>query len=274
MSNDVLEQSEAERLLHRFTTHFGIAAARPKRAVLADVIRAFAQLPYENLSKIIKTSRAGAGVSLRRGPTEVICEHQQWGTGGTCFSLTFTLLQLLRTLGWRAEPILADRRYGANTHCALLIWLDESPHLIDPGYLIVDPVPLPRSKCQRVVTEFNEIVLVPREEGKLVNLSTWQQGRETYRLTYKTAPVDAGEFVRAWDASFGWDMMRYPLLTRAVDRRQIYLRGTRLQVRDQQHVQRTNVIIEQLPVVVATDFGIQPGIVRQALEVLRQRGEL
>ena len=43
----------------------------------------------------------------------------------------------------RAEPILADRRYGDDTHSALVVWHEGKPHLLDPGYLIVRPLPLP-----------------------------------------------------------------------------------------------------------------------------------
>jgi len=88
---------------------------------------------------------AGNPRQARRLPREVLDDHRDFGTGGTCFSLTAALLHLIRALGYDAEPILADRRYGQNTHCALLLWIDGRPHLLDPGYLILDPVPLHRS---------------------------------------------------------------------------------------------------------------------------------
>jgi arylamine N-acetyltransferase len=100
-----------------------------------DGARAFATLPYENLSKVIRFAEAGDAVAARELPAEIINRHLQWGTGGTCFSLTATLLHLIRSLGFEAEPILADRPYGSNTHCALRVMVEGQPHLLDPGYL-------------------------------------------------------------------------------------------------------------------------------------------
>jgi hypothetical protein len=81
----------------------------------------------------------------RRGPAEVVADHLRWGTGGTCFALTETFLTVLRRLGYRCRPVLCDMKAGADTHCAVLIELPEGPHLMDPGYLLHRPLPLPRA---------------------------------------------------------------------------------------------------------------------------------
>ena len=144
--------------------------------MVESVAAAFSSLPYENLTKILKHDREG-GVA-RRGPEEVIRDHIRLGSGGTCFSLTAALLHVLRALGLRAEPILADRHYGENTHCALLVWLDGEPHLLDPGYLILKPLALPgNEELEQVVpTAFNELLLRHREQGSKIELHTRQQG--------------------------------------------------------------------------------------------------
>src|SRR5579862_4890429 len=99
----------------------------PSRApieLLTDVASAFSRLPFENLTKIIKDAEAGRVEEARRTPGEVLEDHWTLGTGGTCFALTSTMLHLVRALGFQAEPILADRSYGADTHSAFLVWLD------------------------------------------------------------------------------------------------------------------------------------------------------
>ena len=116
-------------------------------------------------------------------------DFRRWRSGGTCFSLTAALLHLVRSLGLPGEPILADRRYGVDTHCALLVWLDDRPHLLDPGYLIVEPVPLDATTNELVVpTRFNQLHLMPGEADR-IELHTAEQGNRRYRLTYKTSPV-------------------------------------------------------------------------------------
>jgi arylamine N-acetyltransferase len=257
-----------------------IDAAGPATEVLGRVATAFARLPYENLTKILKHADAGSPAEARRGPAEVVADHLRLGTGGTCFALTAALLHLVRALGWRAEPVLADRRYGPDTHCALLVWLDGRPHLLDPGYLLVRPVPLPRAGEVRLPTAFNEVVLTARDGGRRVDLHTRQQGGTTYRLTYRADPADAAAFLRAWDASFAWDMMRYPVLTRVAAGRQIYLQENRLQVRgnvadsrSESTTLRREVDPEDLVAIIAREFGIDPAVAARALAVLRRKGE-
>jgi len=262
------------KVLADFMAHFGIKPGGPSRQLLGDVVTAFARLPYENITKIIKRAEHGCSEPARRYPEEVIHNHIRWGAGGTCFSLTSTLLHLVRSLGWKAEYILADRRYGQDTHCALLIWIDDVPHLLDPGFLIIDPIPLPAGSEQEFKTVFNKLILTPDEDQSRIALSTVRKGARTYRLTYKTSPVDDGEFAKAWDASFGWDMMRYPLLTRTVASKQIYLKGSRFQIRNADSVEKLVIFREELIARIAGEFRIHPTVVARAVSILRDRGEI
>ena len=249
---------------------------QPSSANLDQLIQmasAFAQLPYENLSKIIRQAETGSIVEARRLPGEVITDHIHLGTGGTCFSLTATLLHLVRALGWQAEPLLADRRYGANTHCALLVWIEGQPHLLDPGFLLVRPVPLPRTEPTRIATGFNEVILTPKADGARVDLETVQYGHTMYRLTYKTEPADRAAFLGAWDASFDWDMMHYPVVTRQSGDKQIYLQKNRLLVRDIHTAQRTELDPGTLVDQIAQTFGIASEVAARALTILRRKGD-
>lgn len=270
---------KASAALEAFLSHFSLrfppfeAESPTSREALEDVVRAFSRLPYENLTKIIKRDSVGNPRLAKRLPHEVVREHASRGTGGTCFSLTFTLLDLLRSLGWMAEPILADRRYGENTHCALVVWLDGLPHLVDPGFLIIQPIRLESGKESRLETGFNTVRLLPRREGEKVDLYTEQQDASIYRLTFKMTPVDEATFVRAWEASFDWDMMRYPLLTRLSGDRQLYLQGRKLQHRDRGGVSRREVAPDDLTESIAREFGVDARIVARALGVLERQGE-
>lgn len=272
MHRNPLNSPHDAETLAAFRQHFRLSPMGEPLADLRQLAATFAQLPYENLTKIIKEHEVGRGEQARRAPAEVIADHRTLGAGGTCFSLTAALLHLVRALGFRAEPILADRRYGENTHSALLVWIDGHPHLLDPGYLLVDPIPL-ASDVQTVSTSFNQIILTPHAGGETLDLSTRQNGRETYRLTFKTSPADDGEFLRAWDASFDWDMMRYPLLTRTIGPRQIYLRGGRLQTRSLDAVSSAEVSQDQLAARIGAEFGLSPRVAAKALEILRRKGE-
>jgi len=273
LETNPLAQPQDRDVLTAFLKHFRLSPDRNPRELLRDVAAAFTNLPYENLTKIIKEDQEQAAAGARRLPAEVLADHFRVGAGGTCFSLTATLLHLVRSLGWEAEPLLADRRYGENTHCALLVRIAGRPHLLDPGYLILDPIPLDVPSETRIVTEFNELLLTPRPGGGRLDLATVSQGQQKYRLTFKTDPADAGEFLQAWDASFDWDMMRYPVLSRVRGGRQLYLQGGRFQARDHQSVRREEIPGQQLTQRIAEAFGIAPEVVESALEILHRKGE-
>lgn len=273
MAINPLAPPQDDEVLRAFLKRFQLPTGLAPRDLLRAVATAFTHLPYENLTKIIKEDQEQAAVRARRLPAEVLADHFRAGTGGTCFSLTATLLHLVRALGWQAEPLLADRRYGENTHCALLVWINGRPHLLDPGYLILDPIPLDAGGETRIVSEFNELVLAPQAEGRRLELATVAQGQRKYRLTFKTSPADPGEFLQAWDASFDWDMMRYPVLTRVCGGQQRYLQGGRFQTRDRAAVRREDVPAVHLAERIAAEFGIAPQIVQRALEILHRKGE-
>src|ERR1043166_3767024 len=217
MAHPLLAPERNSSLLAHFLHAHGIALALPPVELLTQVARAFARLPFENLTKIIKDAEAGRVEEARRTPGEGRADHAAFGAGGTCFALTATMLYLIRALGFVAEPMLADRRFGADTHSGLLVWLDGQPHLLEPGYLIVTPLPVPSEGEVLVPTPFNCLIL-RAEAGSKVELYTADKHpslalratKPRYRLTIKAMPVDAGEFLRAWDTSFEADMMRYP----------------------------------------------------------------
>lgn len=256
--------------LAAFVRHFRLDARVDPEVLLPRVARAFSRIPYENLTKIIRHEERRTPDGARRTPEIVVREHIAFGAGGTCFSLTAALLHLLRALGWEAEPMLADRKYGPNTHCAAIVSIGRRPHLVDPGYLIVDPVPLDTSGATRIRTPFNEVELAPREGGGKIDLYTIQKGNRTFRLTFKNHPADPSEFMRAWDESFDWEMMQYPVLTRVAGDRQIYVQGRRLQVRSHEDVRREEIDVEALLEAIVRDFGIAPEIARRALEIVRE----
>jgi arylamine N-acetyltransferase len=259
-------RQNASAMLKEFLHRHHIDASLPPRQLLEQVARAFARLPYENLSKIVRAQQTNDLEQSRRLPNEVLGDYYTHGAGGTCFSLTWTLLHLLRSLGYTAEPILADRRYGPNTHSALLVWLEGMPHLLDPGYLLVDAIPLQKQGSLLIPTSFQQVLLQPGEQSGQLQLLTEYEARTTYRLTYKTDPVDTAQFLKAWDESFQFEMMQYPVLSRIVDGQQFYLQKQRLMIRGSAGTQHQEIASEELPKTIQQYFAIDPMLAKQALQ--------
>ena len=85
--------------------------------------------------------------------------------------------------------------------------------------------------------------------------------------------MDPGEFHKAWDASFHWEMMKYPLLTRTAESKQIYLKGSRIQISGAETMEKQNIRMDKLVGKIAAEFHIHPALVARAIAILRDRGD-
>ena len=255
-------------MLAKFLNYFHIDGRQSPQCLFFATTRAFARMPYENISKIIRRDDAASDEAARRGPDEVIADHIRWGTGGTCFSLTSALCHLARIIGFEAEYLLADRSYGRNTHSALLVKIDGEQYIADPGFLITEPVSVALTASKEIESGGERLALIPDETG--VSLFTTRGGKSVHRLTYKTSPVDAGEFYKAWDASFHWEMMRYPLLALAGASGRIYMRGSMFQISNNDSVNRIKIPENEIAAKITGEFGIHPTVVARALDLLKK----
>ncbi|MBN1306507.1 MAG: hypothetical protein JXA18_01220 [Chitinispirillaceae bacterium] len=254
-------------VLQRFCRRYGIADDGPKRRVIDRVARAFSALPYENLTKIIKREGVVGSRSAMRLPDEVLTDHLRWGTGGTCFSLTAAIIAVYGALGIEARPLLADRHYGVDTHCGLIVPHGEQMLLVDPGYLLFVPTPLPSIAISSVALGYTTIELRPIEDGR-IELATVVKGSRKVRLTYKRKAVDAEAFVRAWIDSFTWEMMTYPVLNRCTAGEHFYLQGTLLSVRTAKKTVRTVLDPLERTAYIERSMGISRDIVLKAWGVI------
>ena len=265
---DNVSKTIKDDVLAEFVNYFHLDGLQPPPGLLSAAAQAFSRIPYENITKIIRRAEAGSDEKARRSPDEVISDHIRWGTGGTCFSLTSAFCQLARRMGFEAEYLLADRSYGRNTHSALFVRIDGEPYLFDPGFLITEPVPLALTGPMEIASGGEQLKLVPDKTG--ISLFTERGEKSVYRLTYKTAPVDTDEFNKAWDASFHWEMMRYPLLVRAGTFGRIYLRDSMFQVGNNGSICREKIPEHALAAKITDEFGIHLEIVKRALDLLKK----
>jgi len=203
----------------------------PQQENIKRVCSAFCRLPYENLTKIDIVEQSD-GKAQKRYPDRVLSDFFEHGSGGTCFSLTATLIELLNAVHITAHPMLADRHYGPDTHCAVLIQLEDIFYLVDPGYLIFQPIRIPIAGSVRYPGLFNTVELTASEDGKKIALHTILNNDRRYRMSYKLAPVDNEKFEKAWEDSFLFEMMSYPVLTLIKDNKYIYLQGDTIKIRE------------------------------------------
>jgi hypothetical protein len=256
-------------LLPRLLVKFGLDPLLHRDEIIYRLADAYKTIPFENLTKIIKADTVISASSAMRYPDEVIGDFLKWGTGGTCFSLTASLVAVYDSLGIEAYPVLADRHYGINTHCGLMIMQPGGQALIlDPGYLLFAPMHIPVEQPLFFDTGFNRIELRPINGGTRLELYTIVKGNRKLRLTFKMELVSDQAFGKAWEQSFAFEMMSYPVLTRTINGSHHYLQANVLAVRDSRRTQRTMLTPEKQIEFFTTTAGINKSIVTRALEIV------
>ncbi|MDA0841606.1 MAG: arylamine N-acetyltransferase [Planctomycetota bacterium] len=230
---------------------------------LRDFLAAFQGINYENVTKIL--SLADHGRTLRT-PEVLVSDLLNFGTGGTCFSLTYLACMSLQHLGLNARLVMGDRSYGKNTHCALVCDAESDSWLLDIGFLIFDPIPMRRDSTTWQKTALNTFELVSKTENRFEAYTTFRELRK-YRFTIKTDPVSDEEFRLHWEQSFDFEMMKYPLITRIKDDRQHYLQGLNYQIRTEAETTKRELIVNEAPEFVKEVFGIDPELTTRAFEI-------
>ena len=265
----IVEPGADQHVKDRFMGHFGIPGGDPGRELLGAVIRAYARIPYENLTKIIKKFTAPGTTERLRGPEEVVDGFIERNTGGTCFSLTYCLGAILSRAGFECHPVMADMK-RPNIHCALVVLLEGKRFLVDPGYLLGEPVELSGLPVS-VETSFGRVELRPRS-GERYDLFTLSGGEVKWRYRVKTIPVPPSLFLKYWQESFSLPMMNSLQLTKLTDRGHLYIRNHHLRLRRGGEKINENIRSE-LELRIEREFGIPAGItaeVREHLERMKQ----
>jgi arylamine N-acetyltransferase len=267
LSKTVTTGSMQDPVVDAFLQYFGLRPARaPSRDELAALGQAFSRLPYENLSKLVaKHDRAGE--ARRRLPMRVLEEHLSLGAGGTCFALTALFLRVLTALGYQARAALCDTRHRPDNHCAVIITLPEGEYLLDPGYLIFEPIPLFGAERQSLPSHVALDGDAARDD-RIITLSTYQKQR--YRL--KRQVITRERFFAVWDDSFDWTMMRNVHVSAALGSGYAYLHGHKLRVTTLAQRHNENLKGRQ-PDVLSARFGLDRDLVERAYTIVARERE-
>ena len=263
----ILDPTAHADAVHHFTQFFRLAAAAPSLILLQQILSRYSQLPYENISKIVKLRKDFLSPERLRLPEEVMDDHARFHLGGTCFSLTFFLQSILSQHDFQCYPVMADMSNRPNVHCALIVSLDRTKYLLDPGYLLTQPMEIHPDKPRLYHTPHTGIELVFQHQDHKYHLYTFDRQQSKWRYRFSDRPTPPEEFQQHWQASFVQGTMHNICLTRVSERGMIYLHKDYLQVstiegREKRRIkQNYSGIIQDL-------FGIAPEWVEQALAAI------
>jgi arylamine N-acetyltransferase len=237
---------------------------------LREILQSFSHLPYENLSKIIKFHRCGENeVARLRLPEEIIVDHLRARLGGTCFSLTFYLQTILLHHGFVSYIVMGDMRTGRNIHCALVVMLGSVKYLVDPGYLLHQPMALDPNQPRLYHTEFAGVELRFDPPNAVYEVFTFNRQEMKWRYRFADRPTSAAEFLQHWQASFHRNSMHGLCLTLAAENELIYIHQDFMRITTVDG--KRNVSLKKnYHATIQQWFGIAPEYVEQALAALRE----
>ncbi|MBQ2560797.1 MAG: hypothetical protein II565_09470 [Fibrobacter sp.] len=151
-------------------------------------------------------------------------------------------------------------------------------YLLDPGYLIFDPLPMPLPQPFGTGEAFfplspNCVRLV---RPTLESMELWTGGAGApmkLRFEYPVEGVSVEEFKHHWNESFYREMMTYPVLNR-LDREkgvQYYYQKGNLVVRSSTGSQMTRIDPADRVQTLSDIFKLSPSIIEQALQILEKK---
>lgn len=265
MESAILPEKE-HRAKKIFLDHFKLPDGDPDLEMLRAVVSSFSSIPYENLTKIISKFRSENPQQRLRRPVDVVNGYVERHTGGTCFSLTYCLGSILSGSGYECYPMMADMK-RPNVHCALAVRMGLKRYLVDPGYLLGEPVELAGVPV-RLTTSFGTVELRPRT-GTRYDLFTIAGSEMKWRYRLKTMPVPNALFLRYWQESFSLPMMNSLQLTKLTGNGHLYIRNHHLRLRRADDKLNEN-IRRELESRIETEFGIPGSITAEAREHLER----
>jgi arylamine N-acetyltransferase len=177
---------------------------------------------------------------------------------------------ILDELEFKYEIRMGDMKHAPNLHCALIVSLDGKKYLIDPGYLITEPVELPSKKNLIYETTSNLIEIASTYSD--YHLYTIEQNQKKWRYKLKSPAVDRITFKGFWQDSFSCNMMNSILVSRSENDGRLYFQKDRFS--QVQKTGRKNKKIKKQPErFVANTFGIDTELIQKALKILKLKQE-
>ncbi|SMG23237.1 hypothetical protein [Fibrobacter sp. UWB13] len=271
---------------------------------VVDLCNQISNITYENLTKIIRLEQTGSATGARKLDDSDQNDIDSWMGGGTCFSMTWHLYQALTDMGFKPRLVMGHKRKERNIHCALILpdpddsvvtpgqlfstnvtptsvlgsVLSSNSYLLDPGYLIFDPLQMPLPQPFGTGEAFfplspNCVRLV---RPTLESMELWTGGAGApmkLRFEYPVEGVSVEEFKHHWNESFYREMMTYPVLNR-LDREkgiQYYYQKGNLVVRSSTGSQMKRIEPADRVQTLSDIFKLSPAIIEQALQILEKK---
>lgn len=259
-----------ERVLARWDTE---GPTRPTAEALDGLHAAWlGHVPFENASKLVKAARVMAPDAAVRGPVEFWEDHLRWGSGGTCFASTYAWQFLLRYLGFPSQLLFCHLpAEKPQAHTALCVEADGARWLVDVGYALPAPVPLPTGAAVRLRARFYDVEIRRGPKGEYLVFSEDDRGQR-FRYRFELRGTSDTAYLEAWRKTFSLDapyMRRLALGRFREDARYLYKAEGRIYAITRQG--ERELTLPGPPVkALASTFGLAEPLVQAAFGALKR----
>jgi len=282
--------------VNKFLTDNSISQRLPSLELLETIGRNFQKIPYENITKIIRSHTINDIDSRIRLPELLYEDYKRYGTGGTCFSMTYFLQTILRSCGFKTYPVIADRPLAKNTHCLSIVELNAEKYILDPGFMIDSPLLLTKIPKANILRH-NQIIIgakgsidiplnqlkyfedlalkskeiLPYQETDLDTnsymIATKMHGRTDIRYYFEDTPLETDKLLKYWLDSFDWPGLRSISITQATDNGYLYARNNFLR-KNTYEGKRQERIKEDIALTLRKTFNIDEQIIESAFDII------
>jgi hypothetical protein len=152
----------------------------------------------------------------------------------------------------------------------VIVALDQKRYLLDPGYLLQEPLLLPESGLEvHRKTAMNTVVL-RNEQPDVYSLFTIETGQTKWRYRLRATPVARQEFEQYWIRSFSLNTMEQLMLSRLDQGARLYFRKDRLECVSQSNRTKKHLTPADVSEL-STIFGVPGELIRLASNSLSAR---
>ena len=192
----------SEKTVNDFLYFYHLTRKEPSIKYLTEIYTAYFHIPYENLTKIIKFNTVSDERKRLRMPDELIQDHLRMRLGGTCYSLAFTLHQLLSHLGFETYLVTADTYGKVDNHAAVVVIAEGTKFLVDSGFTIPNVIEIAEDRTTYGHNPLGRFQLEYKGYGRLFQLSTRNRRMEKFRFMLKDVPIAEENYIEMWIQSF------------------------------------------------------------------------
>jgi len=191
-----------------------------------------------------------------------MADHAESNLGGTCFSLTCFLHAILSQCGFLCYPVIAHMQRMPNSHCALVLLMNRQKYLIDPGYLLNQPLQMNKDASRLYRTQHTGVETVFNADDENFYLYTFNKTNKKFRYKFCDAPLSMQQFLKHWWDSFYWPGMRGICLTKVNQNGMVYVHNDYVQVQNEQGKQKGHV--QDVHLLIRETFHIEPEWIERA----------